>query len=160
MASSAAVKRAETFSGCSTSTKVQSITSEETANNKSSSSEKRRPTSAYSSHQLILNQEVSGESENRRSSFSHRTWKGTAFTKTYALLGHAFPSKHIQDGTSNLSIRVLWNYRDCDFGRYYDAGGFELPDTRSKRPSSPPGATTLPKNSCSRCFNPFQLLSC
>src|SRR5712664_1834103 len=46
----------------STSIRVRNTTNEETANNKSSFSKRRRPDSAYSSHQSIRDEEVSGES--------------------------------------------------------------------------------------------------
>src|SRR6266849_10257663 len=45
----------------STSIRVRNTTNEETANNKSSFSKRRRPDSAYSSHQSIRDEEVSGE---------------------------------------------------------------------------------------------------
>jgi type IV secretion system protein VirB10 len=43
---------------------VRNTTNEETANNKSSFSKRRRPDSAYSSHQSIRDEEVSGEVNN------------------------------------------------------------------------------------------------
>jgi hypothetical protein len=46
---------------------VRNTTNEETANNKSSFSKRRRPDSAYSSHQSIRDEEVSGESGYRTS---------------------------------------------------------------------------------------------
>src|SRR6266404_3537917 len=49
----------------STSIRVRNTTNEETANNKSSFSKRRRPDSAYSSHQSIRDEEVSGESDYR-----------------------------------------------------------------------------------------------
>src|SRR5580700_3102091 len=45
-----------------TSTRVLNTTNEETANNKSCFSGRRRPNSAYSSHQPLRDEEVSGES--------------------------------------------------------------------------------------------------
>ena len=66
----------------------------------------------------------------------YRTSAISAFTRPYVLLGHAFTFKRHTLGTFKLCIRVLWNYSDCDFGQFYDAGGFEHPDARSKRPSS------------------------
>ena len=54
--------------------KGRNTTSKETANNKSRSSQRRPPNSACRSHQLMCeptNQEVSGESSNRTSSFQY-----------------------------------------------------------------------------------------
>jgi hypothetical protein len=56
-----------------TSTKVQSITNKETANNESSFSERRRPNSAYRSHRPIL---IKKYLESRASSTGRSTLSG------------------------------------------------------------------------------------
>src|SRR6266849_1989069 len=56
----------------STSIRVRNTTNEETANNKSSFSKRRRPDSAYSSHQSIRDEEVSGESGGLNGSTQHQ----------------------------------------------------------------------------------------